>query len=75
MQNRKSGLLSIRFFVLLILSFLASESASAPCANLSELFCTVLNDAYMRQGSSLALRYHNLFCCFYTGDFETTIGQ
>lgn len=61
MQNRKSGLLSIHFFVLLILSFLASESASAPCANLSELFCTVLNDSYMRQGSSLALRYHNLF--------------
>lgn len=75
MQNRKSGLLSIHFFVLLILSFLASESASAPCANLSELFCTVLNDSYMRQGSSLALRYRNLFCCPYTGDFETTIGQ
>ena len=50
MQNRKSGLLSIHFFVLLILSFLASESATTPCANLSELFCTVLNDSYMEAG-------------------------
>ena len=75
MQNRKSGLLAIHFFGLRFDSSLESDSGTTPFANLCALFCTVLNDSYMRQGSSLALRYRNLFCCFYTGDFETTIGQ